>query len=81
MDVQTYLNLNQHNAEAYHLLGRINQAQKNYAQAAAAFKKAKQHGDNSARVQKGIAIASEAQTCVEAHGHLAEDHAFQFTAN
>ena len=27
MDVQTYLNINKHNAEAYHLLGRINRAQ------------------------------------------------------
>ncbi|EDM26271.1 serine/threonine-protein kinase [Lentisphaera araneosa HTCC2155] len=76
MDVQTYLKLNQHNAEAYLLLGRINQAHKNFAEAAKAFKKAQAHGDKSENAVNSLKIASAAQTCVDAHGHLAKDEIF-----
>lgn len=76
MDVETYLKLNQHNAEAYLLLGRINQAQKNFGEAAKAFKKAQAHGDKSDKASKSLKIAAAAQNCVEAHGHLAKDEIF-----
>ncbi|WDE98136.1 serine/threonine-protein kinase [Lentisphaera profundi] len=76
MDVETYLKLNQHNSEAYLLLGRINQAQKNFAKAAKAFKQAQKYGDKSAHASNSLKIASSAQTCVEAHGHLAENEIF-----
>ena len=73
MDINTYLKLNQQNADAFVVLGRINQAQQNFEAAADAFRKAESFGKTNNICKAGIDISKDALHCMKMNGKLAPD--------
>ena len=73
IDINTYLSMNQKNAEAFVVLGRINQAQKNFEASGDAFRKAESFGKTNNICKAGIDISKDALQCMKMHGTLAPD--------
>ena len=72
-DINTYLSMNQKNADAFVVLGRINQAQKNFEAAGDAFRKAESFGKTNNICKAGIDISKDALHCMKMNGKLAPD--------
>ena len=75
IDIQTYLTLNNGSKEAYFLLGRVNQGQMKFEEAAKAFEKAQGFGDDAKKAVcvTSMEISKNAWSVCSADGRIAPD--------